>query len=82
MNVAGIRKDHKFDPTNCKVSKCGTKNCKTYDILNFSLHTILFQATSGNVGLQQKASFLYMYLSVSNGMISLWVELCRRDNAS
>ena len=26
-------KDYKFDPTDCKVSKCGIKNCKTCNIL-------------------------------------------------
>ena len=28
-----VLKDHKFDPNDCKVSKCGSKNCKTCDNL-------------------------------------------------
>ena len=33
VKVLDVLKDHKFDPNDCKVSKCGSKNCKTYDIL-------------------------------------------------
>ena len=33
MKVVDILKDHTFDPTDCQVSKCGTKNCKTCNIL-------------------------------------------------
>ena len=34
VNFVDILKDHTFDPTDCQVSKCGTKNCKTCNILN------------------------------------------------
>ena len=33
VKVADILKDHTFDPTDCQVSKRGTKNCKTCNIL-------------------------------------------------
>ena len=33
VKVVDILKDHTFDPTDCQVSKCGTKNCKTCYIL-------------------------------------------------
>ena len=33
VNVLDVFKDPKFDPNDCKVSKCGSKNCKTCDIL-------------------------------------------------
>ena len=33
VKVIDVLKDHKFDPNDCKVSKCGSKNCKTCDIL-------------------------------------------------
>ena len=33
VKIHDILKDHKFDPNDCKVSKCGSKNCKTCGIL-------------------------------------------------
>ena len=33
VKVIDVLKDHKFEPNDCKVSKCGSKNCKTCDIL-------------------------------------------------
>ena len=33
MKIHDILKDHTFDPNDCKVSKCGSKNCKTCGIL-------------------------------------------------
>ena len=33
VNVVDYFKNHKFDPIDCKVSKCGTMNCKTCNIL-------------------------------------------------
>ena len=32
VKVVDILKDHTFDPSDCQVSKCGTKNCKTCNI--------------------------------------------------
>ena len=33
VKIHDILKDHKFDPNDCKVSKCGSKNCMTCGIL-------------------------------------------------
>ena len=33
VKIHDILKDHKFDPNDCKVSKCGSQNCKTCGIL-------------------------------------------------
>ena len=33
VKVLDVLKDNKFDPNDCKVSKCGSKNCNTCDIL-------------------------------------------------
>ena len=52
VNVVVILKDHTYDPTDCKVSKCGTKNCKTCNILitdnsfssNFTKHSFSTQS--------------------------------------
>ena len=33
VKVIDVLKDHKFDPNDCKVFKCGSKNCKTCNIL-------------------------------------------------
>ena len=33
MNVVDVLKDHMFAPTECTISKCGSKNCKTCKIL-------------------------------------------------
>ena len=43
VNVVDILKDHKFDPTDCKVSKCGTNSTIVRHVI-FSLQAILFSS--------------------------------------
>ena len=80
VKVVDILKDHTFDPTDCQVSKCGTKNCKTCNILitdnSFSSN---FTKRSFSTHSFENLSCRSYNLVYAIECTLLWVDICRRD---